>query len=291
LKLLFKDLKCLYADYEDYCSLWHRSEKTPGGWALYYNNPDWVYHASKGGMQLQTWLSEFHSFSEQDFQGWLIQQQVREISGFYQKVLNYNVSLEQGEYVEHALKDGKVEIKKGMINFLVSPTGSGKGYLAEYLTEWSDLPVLCVDPLRRLVQQTFDRLREKRVFAIHYESQLEKTQRKNNSKSDKDGEVLDEKPTIHPSVLFDCKALCICTPSVRKEKRILEYFLNRRNKTKVNLLMDEAHLLAKQLFDDKQLYPRFLDCLQGNVETIVLMTATPNRNTELLIERLEKDFT
>jgi len=125
--------------------------------------------------------------------------------------------------------------------------------------------LLCVDPLRQLVRQTHDRLYKAGINVIHYE-------------------------TEHPGDARDCSALAICTPSVNPNKRVLEYFLNRENDTKINVLMDEAHLLAKQLYDSKQLYPRFYSVLDGFVETFVLMTATPTVNCKTLIERLQKDF-
>ena len=115
------------------------------------------------------------------------------------------------------------------------------------------------------MRQTHSRLTKAGINAVHYE-------------------------TEHPGDARDCDALAICTPSVNPNKRVLEYFLNREEDTKINLLMDEAHLLAKQLFDTKQLYPRFYAALDGYVETLVLMSATSTTNCQTLIERLQKDF-
>jgi hypothetical protein len=265
LKLLFVELNCLYREYESYFSLTHPKEKTPGGWIIYHNNLEYISHRAQGSLNLFEWLYKYHGISKQDYQDRLVQIQLEEIGVFYPHPETSPIVLRNGEFLKDAIDDGRVRLKEGQINFISSPTGTGKGYLAEYLCQWSDLPLLAIDGLRRLVQQTYDRLIDKGINTVHYE-------------------------TKHPAKAKDCKALAICTPSVNQNKRVIEYFLNRSEDTKINVLMDEAHLLAKQLFDFKQLYPRFYEVLEGRVETIVTMTATPTQNSNTLIRRLQRDF-
>ena len=262
---LFKDKGCLHKEYDSYFTLRHPKEKTAGGWVFYLNNPDKVMHMAQGVMPLFDWLNKYIGFSESDSQDWFLQKQMKEISLLYPRNDGQAIQLKSGEFIKDALDDGRIQLKEGQINFLSAPTGSGKGCLAEYLCRQSDLPLLCVDPLRQLVRQTHDRLDKAGINVIHYE-------------------------TEHPGDARDCDALAICTPSVNLNKRVLEYFLNREEDTKINVLMDETHLLAKQLFDRKQLFPKFYSSLDGRVETFMLMSATPTANCQTLIERLQKDF-
>jgi P4 family phage/plasmid primase-like protien len=68
---LFMYLKCLFADHGNYFSLCHPHEKTPGGWAVYADNPYWVVHANHEHMSLTDWLKIYYDFDTDDYNQWM----------------------------------------------------------------------------------------------------------------------------------------------------------------------------------------------------------------------------
>ncbi|NQU63588.1 MAG: hypothetical protein HQ517_04805 [SAR324 cluster bacterium] len=91
-----------------------------------------------------------------------------ELARFYPRVGSYEIVLIETEHVSDAVNSGKIVFKDGMITALEAPTSSGKGYVARYLLQNDTALLLCVDNLRKLVLQTFNRLMPYGKV-IHYE--------------------------------------------------------------------------------------------------------------------------
>jgi DNA polymerase I len=189
-----------------------------------------------------------------------------ELTRFYPQTGSYDILLKEDEHVSDAINRGDIRIKNREILSIESPTSSGKGYFARYLLQHDKTLLLCVDNLRKLVLQTFNRLMP-HGNVIHYE----------RSKAIKAAKT---------------QALCICLPSIKESKNVLNYFLNStlHKDMKVNIVLDEIHLIAKELFNDKQLYPKFLQAIRGRVNKIVTLTATMTDCSRVFLKRLSLDL-
>ena len=192
--------------------------------------------------------------------------QQNEFTRFYPQIGSYDINLKEDEYISDAIDKREIVFNKGMIVSLESPTSSGKGYVAKYLLQNDRSLLLCVDNLRKLVLQTFNRMLPY-GNVVHYEK----------SKTIKAARA---------------QALCICLPSIKDNKNVLNYFLhsNLHKNMKVNIVLDEIHLIAKELFNDKQLYPKFLQAIKGRVNKIITLTATMTECAKVFLKRLSTDL-
>ena len=191
---------------------------------------------------------------------------IDELARFYPQPGSFEVLLNETEHVSDAIHRGEIAFKDGVITAIEAPTSSGKGYIARYLLQNDTALLLCVDNLRKLVLQTFNRLMPYGKV-IHYEK----------SKAIK---------------AAGARALCICLPSIKDSKNVLNYFLysNQHKDMKVNIVLDELHLIARELFNDKQLYPQFINAIQGRVNKIVTLTATMTDSSRIFLDRISVDL-
>jgi DNA polymerase I len=189
-----------------------------------------------------------------------------ELSRFYPQVGSYDVVLKGSEHVFDAIHRGQIVFKDNVITALEAPTSSGKGSVARHLLTTEKELLLCVDNLRKLVLQTFNRLMPYGKV-VHYEK----------SKAIK---------------AAGAKALCICLPSIKDSKNVLNYFLDstQHKNMKVNIVLDEIHLIARELFSDKQLYPGFIKAINGRVNKIISLTATMTECSRIFLDRLSTDL-
>jgi len=275
---------CLWRNNHQTANLFHEHEKTKGGWYLYFNAPQIIHHQSQGSMGTLEWLDRHYPGHQASESSPYFAPRAKKESGpvrnaleeFRDKSLLVTESQEQfhlkeNEYLKKLLDDKSLEFKNNRITVLEGHTGIGKGSIATYFHESDNGLLLCVAPLRRLVSQTYERLKEdvQAGGVAHYESSSLAQANK-------------------------AKALAICDLSVRPDKQVLDCFINGKGDgEQVTVILDEVHLVAKNLFratGGRSRYRDFVDALSGKVSRIVAMSATLSAAAKEFIHCLGHDL-
>jgi hypothetical protein len=249
-----RQIGCYWRHNESSINLFTKDENTKGGYYMFHDTMT-VRHHNHPPMSLHDFLTNYWPEEYKKFITSIVGECIHDIDTSEAITVNLN----RDEFVSNAMDDGRLEIKNG-ITLIESPCGTGKGSIGDYVIK-GNTPLLYVDDIRRLVDQTTERLREKGHHVVHYTED-------------------------NPFFAVVADAVTVCTPSLNKPT---PHIFAKRHNDKLTVILDEVHLIAASLFSRAE-YSHLKTLLENKKVNIVCLTATVTPVSLIFLKRLQQDL-